>query len=1033
MALIGDALIELGLDATGMDAGSNIGISALKKIEAAGATTGKSLSDLGSKLSKSFGQVGLAASAARQKTVAELQAIAKQYEAVRALVSKAIITNVKPTAQSMLGFLQKEKVPVQGLSAQPQVTAFTTAFTAQHAAIRAGQGATEAGRAGETAAALRTAAAAQAGALRESTESIAAAAAQYRLLGAAGTESLNSIQQAAKGADEATRRVGGGARLVETAVTRLDGASRKLKPAISLLFSSIGAFGPISSFFGAALLQLSTGISAVTIASGAAIIGIVGFATALNRRSEQIQAFDEALRTNNSDFFIKEIDRLNKTIRDLDATSSTYLGRVLTRLSQFSKGESFFPGTLRQQVQDLNAGLQAVRTEKLEAVTEQLDRQRLLANEPTQTGKIALEGKFATTDAIKDARALRATSDEVLAVGKKVRETTQAQIGAVARDFVQGIKDQNAGLQGQVVALTQSKEAAIDYEAGLIRLRAKQTGVSTSSKELNDQIAQFRSISLGAAQATLADQLTKQNQALRVQITEMTSGKAAAEELALQYQLADSKLKNYGAAALAAAAAQRQLNDEAAKAVVPQALRELADQRSTARATGEILGPTFNAAQAEADAIRNTIEGLLAQKDPRARGAARAEAIKLKVELDQASLRGIQTELASGLALDEGFADLFNRTFTNTFDEAASRVDRLTDALERAREAGLSPLSEEVQEIGRQLDDAQLAEAFGGIERDLKIAQAEAQLLGRSFNLPAEQVGILQQRLRDMLERGLSPARIEVQNLARDLQAAKVDEVFGDLSRDLETSRLSAEAFGGSFDQVTANINALTNAIKRLIEEGLDPLDPRIQDLRRQLEDQEMFRVYRDAAEDAFDLVTDGLLGNIKSWEDFGNRVKGILDDLAAEILRHQFRKLLNEIFKPPEVSVPGGGGGAGGFLGSIFGSLFGGGGTADIFAGGGASAAEQAAGAIGSAIGLQGGGHAVSGRPYIVGERAPELFVPDASGSVIPIHKMMGAGGGQNNTFNFHGVQDMDSFRRSQAELSAKLSRAVRKGDRYN
>jgi hypothetical protein len=35
------------------------------------------------------------------------------------------------------------------------------------------------------------------------------------------------------------------------------------------------------------------------------------------------------------------------------------------------------------------------------------------------------------------------------------------------------------------------------------------------------------------------------------------------------------------------------------------------------------------------------------------------------------------------------------------------------------------------------------------------------------------------------------------------------------------------------------------------------------------------------------------------------------------------------------------------------------------------------------------------------------------------------------NNSFNFNGVQDMDSFRRSRAQLTADLSRAVRRGNK--
>jgi len=41
---------------------------------------------------------------------------------------------------------------------------------------------------------------------------------------------------------------------------------------------------------------------------------------------------------------------------------------------------------------------------------------------------------------------------------------------------------------------------------------------------------------------------------------------------------------------------------------------------------------------------------------------------------------------------------------------------------------------------------------------------------------------------------------------------------------------------------------------------------------------------------------------------------------------------------------------------------------------------------------GLADGGTATAGRPYIVGERGPELFVPGQTGTVVPNHAMGGA-----------------------------------------
>ena len=69
-----------------------------------------------------------------------------------------------------------------------------------------------------------------------------------------------------------------------------------------------------------------------------------------------------------------------------------------------------------------------------------------------------------------------------------------------------------------------------------------------------------------------------------------------------------------------------------------------------------------------------------------------------------------------------------------------------------------------------------------------------------------------------------------------------------------------------------------------------------------------------------------------------------------------------------PLLPASGGGGkGLGGFLGSVLGGLF-----------------------------RANGGPVKAGKPYIVGERQPELFVPRTSGTILPSTKI---GGGDNTT----------------------------------
>jgi hypothetical protein len=73
--------------------------------------------------------------------------------------------------------------------------------------------------------------------------------------------------------------------------------------------------------------------------------------------------------------------------------------------------------------------------------------------------------------------------------------------------------------------------------------------------------------------------------------------------------------------------------------------------------------------------------------------------------------------------------------------------------------------------------------------------------------------------------------------------------------------------------------------------------------------------------------------------------------------------------------------------------------------------------GPILSIFGLAEGGPAKAGQPYIVGEKGPELFVPNQSGTVVPNHQLDGArgAGASQVTYNINAV-DTQSFQQALA-----------------
>ena len=78
-------------------------------------------------------------------------------------------------------------------------------------------------------------------------------------------------------------------------------------------------------------------------------------------------------------------------------------------------------------------------------------------------------------------------------------------------------------------------------------------------------------------------------------------------------------------------------------------------------------------------------------------------------------------------------------------------------------------------------------------------------------------------------------------------------------------------------------------------------------------------------------------------------------------------------------------------------------------------------------------GGNVMSNRPYMVGERGPELMVPSSSGRIIPNSKLRGAGVtiNQTNTYNVESGFDEAALREMQmlqaAQTKAEIMQSLR------
>jgi len=141
------------------------------------------------------------------------------------------------------------------------------------------------------------------------------------------------------------------------------------------------------------------------------------------------------------------------------------------------------------------------------------------------------------------------------------------------------------------------------------------------------------------------------------------------------------------------------------------------------------------------------------------------------------------------------------------------------------------------------------------------------------------------------------------------------------------------------------------------------------------------------------------------------NGFNGMVDSFQNalfQMARQAAGSELNSLF-----GLGGGAGGGGGLFSSIFGGGGGGGLLGSIF--GGFFAA---------------GGPVAPGRPILVGEQGPELFMPRQSGNIVPNGQLRGTGG--DTVINMHiSTPDANSFRRSEGNIAAQLATRMNRAKR--
>nr|AER23942.1 hypothetical protein var065 [Variovorax sp. HH01] len=236
------------------------------------------------------------------------------------------------------------------------------------------------------------------------------------------------------------------------------------------------------------------------------------------------------------------------------------------------------------------------------------------------------------------------------------------------------------------------------------------------------------------------------------------------------------------------------------------------------------------------------------------------------------------------------------------------------------------------------------------------------------------------------------------QDLERDNRNGKFAGRQGDYDRELaliqEFQKKSIDSYKDYYSQIELRQKSFTLGASEAARNYFD-------------ESQNVFKQTEEAVTRAFGGMEDALVNFVKTGKlDFKSLVDSIIGDLARIVIRQQITGPLAGLLS----SALGGGGMSGGFgTGNAFGNMDLGGFFAD-------------------------GGSPPIGKVSVVGERGPELFVPNTAGKIIPNHALgnVSGGGTTNNYFTVGDVATVGMLKQALAQSQAQTAAAADRSQRY-
>ena len=282
-------------------------------------------------------------------------------------------------------------------------------------------------------------------------------------------------------------------------------------------------------------------------------------------------------------------------------------------------------------------------------------------------------------------------------------------------------------------------------------------------------------------------------------------------------------------------------------------------------------------------------------------------------------------------------------------------------------------------------DPDKLTEALANMEKEI-------QLLGlkndkeREFQKILDETGLKEQIHINKLRKKF--------DTLKDLEKVqeKNNEIMQDAQSIIEGNKTEQEKLNEQIIIFEEALNTVAEEDVPKVQEALIILKEELRELDPLM--QEITQIFDRASASISQAIADSITEGKNLMESLKDITRNVINQMIAEFMRLK-------VIQPLMASIFGGmgdsrGGGGGSFLSNIFGGLFSFGGMAlgpqtggsSMLVGGGMSSAFR------SLRPFAGGGSIQGGQASVVGERGPEVFVPNTGGKIVPNYNLRSLGG---------------------------------------